>query len=250
MRRTLAAVLVLLAAAAAAQERRSGFDDMGPGTQAMQRDDTANPGMLWVLEGEALWSRKAGPAARACADCHGAASAMRGVAARYPAHDAASGQPVDLAGRIALCQERHQDATPAARETQQALSLAAFVAHQSRGVPIAPPADPGLADARALGERLWHERRGQLDLSCAQCHDDHAGQRLAGSVIPQGHPTGYPIYRLEWQALGSLQRRLRGCMTGVRSEPYAYGAEEYIALELYLMERAAGLPIETPAVRP
>jgi sulfur-oxidizing protein SoxA len=250
VRRTVTAVLVLLAATAAAQERRSGFDDMAPGTQAMQRDDTANPGMLWVLEGEALWSRKPGPAARSCTECHGAASAMRGVAARYPGYDAASGQPVDLAGRIALCQQRHQGVAPFARESQQALSLAAFVAHQSRGVPITPPADPRLAEARALGERLWNERRGQLDLSCAQCHDDHAGQRLAGSVIPQGHPTGYPIYRLEWQALGSLQRRLRGCMVGVRSEPYAYGAEEYIALELYLMERAAGLPIETPAVRP
>lgn len=250
MRRAAAAALALLAAGAVAAERRSGFDDMAPETQAMQRDDTANPGMLWVLEGEALWSRKTGAAARACADCHGEAASMRGVAARYPAHDAVSGRPVDLAGRIALCQERHQGREPAPRESQESLALAAFVAHQSRGLPIAPPADPRLAEARALGERLWRERRGQLDLACAQCHDDNAGQRLAGSVIPQGHPTGYPLYRLEWQTLGSLQRRLRGCMVGIRSEPHPYGAEEYIALELYLMERAAGLPIETPAVRP
>lgn len=242
--------LALLAAGAPAAERRSGFADMTPGIQAMQRDDTANPGMLWVLEGEALWSQRIGPATRACAGCHGEAASMRGVAARYPAYDAISGRPVDLAGRIALCQQRHQRREPAPRESQESLALTAFIAHQSRGLPIAPPADPRLAEARALGERLWRERRGQLDLACAQCHDDNAGQRLAGSVIPQGHPTGYPIYRLEWQDVGSLQRRLRGCMVGVRAEPYAYGSAEYIALELYLMERAAGLAIETPAVRP
>jgi sulfur-oxidizing protein SoxA len=73
---------------------------------------------------------------------------------------------------------------------------------------------------------------------------------LAGSTIPQGHPTGYPLYRLEWQGMGSLQRRLRNCMTGVRAEPFAPGADEFTALELYLMQRAAGMPLETPAVRP
>lgn len=64
------------------------------------------------------------------------------------------------------------------------------------------------------------------------------------------HPTGHPLYRLEWQALGSLQRRLRGCMTGVRAEPFAYAASEYIAIELFLMNRGAGLAMETSAVRP
>ena len=107
-----------------------------------------------------------------------------------------------------------------------------------------------MAPFRERGRRLFEERRGQLDLSCAQCHDNNAGRRLAGSVIPQGHPTGYPLYRLEWQGLGSLQRRLRNCMAGVRSEPYAYGSAEYVDLELFLMSRADGMALETPAVRP
>ena len=70
-------------------ERRSGYEFMSRETRAMQDDDTANPGMLWVLDGEALWSRKAGAAGRACADCHGEPDSMKGVAARYPAFDAA-----------------------------------------------------------------------------------------------------------------------------------------------------------------
>lgn len=229
-------VALMLCLPAVAQERRSGFEDMARETQAIQGDDSANPGMLWVLEGEALW-------AEGCARCHGDAAAMRGVAVRYPAWDEATGAAIDLAGRIAV----HN---PMPRESQPLLALTAFIAHQSRGMAIAPPGDARLAPAAARGAAEYARRRGQLDLSCAQCHDDNAGRRLAGSVIPQAHPTGYPLYRLEWQGLGSLQRRLRSCMTGVRAEPFAYGAAAYIEIELFLMRRAAGMPLETPAVRP
>ena len=70
------------------------------------------------------------------------------------------------------------------------------------------------------------------------------------STIPEAHPTGYPIYRLEWQALGSLKRRLRNCLVGIRAEAYAYDAPEYVALEIYLMDRAKGMPLDAPGVRP
>ena len=175
---------------------------------------------------------------------------MRGVAARYPAWDAKLRGPVDLAQRINLCRERHQRAPPFAAESQELLALDSHVGHASRGLPIAPPDDPRLLPYRMRGEALHQTRLGQLDLSCAQCHDDRAGQRLAGSVIPQGRSVGYPIYRLEWQGLGSLQRRLRNCMTGVRAQPLAYGAPEMVELELYLAWRDRGMAMETPAVRP
>jgi sulfur-oxidizing protein SoxA len=100
------------------------------------------------------------------------------------------------------------------------------------------------------GRELFEGRQGQLNISCAQCHDDNWGKRLAGNVIPQAQPTGYPAYRLEWQEIGSLRRRLRNCLTGMRAEPYADGAIEYVELELYMAWRASGLRIETPAVRP
>ena len=100
------------------------------------------------------------------------------------------------------------------------------------------------------GARLWQQRLGQLNLACAQCHDQHAGAKLGGATIPQAHPTGYPSYRLEWQALGSLPRRLRGCLVGVRAEAFAPGADEWLALEVFLAQRAAGMALEGPAVRP
>ena len=190
--------------------RRSGFDDMGASTQAMQRDDALNPGMLWVLEGEAAWAQPVGSAGRSCAGCHGTAQqSMRGVAARYPAFDAALQRPIDLRQRIAMCRQSLQPLAIPTGDEPQALALEAYVAFQSRGLPMAPPADPRLDPARERGRQLFHQRLGQLDLACSDCHDAHAGRRLGGSPIPQAHPTGYPIYRLQWQGLGSLQRRLR-----------------------------------------
>jgi sulfur-oxidizing protein SoxA len=175
---------------------------------------------------------------------------MKGVAARYPAFEPALARPLDLEGRINRCRTEHQGAEPLGWESEDLLALTTFVAHQSRGLPITARTDPELRPFIDLGGELFHRRQGQLNLSCSQCHDDNWGKLLAGAVIPQGHLTGYPVYRLEWQSLGSLQRRLRNCMIGVRAEPYEYGAPEALALELYLMVRARGMRIETPAVRP
>ena len=245
------AVTATTAAEIAPEARRSGYDFASSETRAMQDDDAANPGILSVLQGETLWRKKAGATDRSCADCHGSArTSMKGVAARYPTFDAALGRPIDLEQRINRCRSEHQAAEPFAWESEDLLALTAFIAHQSRGLPIAARVDAELRPSSDLGNELFHRREGQLNLSCSKCHDDNWGKRLAGSVIPQGHPTGYPVYRLEWQTLGSLQRRLRNCMTGVRAEPYEYGAPEAVALEFYLMERARGMPIETPAVRP
>jgi L-cysteine S-thiosulfotransferase len=247
----LPAVLPSGAADIAAQDRRSGYADMSPETKAMQDDDTANPGMLSVLDGEALWNRKTGAANLSCADCHGnAAGSMKGVAARYPAFDAASGKPIDLESRINLERTGRQQAQSLKYENADLLALSAYVAQQSRGLPIAPPDDERLAPFVASGREFFNRRQGQLNLSCALCHDDNWGKRLAGNIVPQGHPTGYPLYRLEWQSLGSLQRRLRNCISGMRAETPAYGAPEYVNLELFLMRRAAGMAMESPAVRP
>ena len=254
-RASIAATLALSAAwAAFAQDppdqRRSGFDTMSARIQAMQRDDLQNPGMLWVADGAASWSQAPGTGP-ACAQCHqDAKQSMKGVAARYPAWDARDKRPVNLSQRINLCRVRHQRAPPHEPESTELLGLEAFVAHQSRGMPLAPSSSRELSEPRERGRRLYVERVGQLNLSCALCHDERAGKSLAGSTIPEGHVNGYPTYRLEWQGLGSLQRRLRNCLSGVRAEVPPWGSPELVELELYLAQRSAGMTIEAPAVRP
>src|SRR5690606_30713664 len=206
------------------KDKRSGFEFMSRQTQAMQSDETSNPGMLWVADGERLWSQPQGAAGKSCESCHAdATKSMRGVAARYPAFDETTKRPIDLMGRIKQCREQRQSAPPLDYQSDELLALAAYVAYQSHGMPVSPSNDPRLQPFRENG-RAWFERRlGQLQLSCASCHDDRWGARLGGSIIPQGHATGYPLYRLEWQTVGSLQRRLRGCLVGVRAEPFAFG---------------------------
>ena len=233
------------------QERLSGSAFMSQEARALQADDSSNPAMLWVRDGEDIWSRKAGTAEQSCADCHGDAKlSMKGVSARYPAFDAASQRPVTLDQRINICRTINQKAEPFAPESQPALAIASYVALQSRGLPIAPPDDERLTPFREAGRSLFSLRQGQLNLSCANCHDQNWGGKLGGSPIPQAHPTGYPIYRLEWQGLGSLQRRLRNCMIGVRAEPFPPNSIEFTEIELYLASRANGMTVETPAIRP
>jgi sulfur-oxidizing protein SoxA len=145
---------------------------------------------------------------------------------------------------------RWQQAPALDWESRELLSLGALIGHQSRGLAIETAQDPRLAPFRERGRQRFEQRIGQLNFSCRDCHDTLAGRRLGASTIPQGHPTGYPIYRLEWQALGSLQRRLRNCMTGVRAEPHPFGSIAHLELELHLQSRAAGMVLETPAVRP
>jgi sulfur-oxidizing protein SoxA len=252
----LALIAVALAASTVAGERpplnrRSGYDFMGPETRAMQDDDTANPGLLWVLTGRTLWTTAAGAAGRACADCHGdAAQSMKGVAARHPAFDAAKGRPISLEQRINACRVDRQQAPALAFESRELLALSAYVARQSRGLPIAVTIDARTQPFLDAGRAAFEGRQGQINLACAHCHDANAGRQLAGNPIPEAHPTGYPLYRLEWQGLGSLGRRVRNCLVGIRAEPYEPGSPDMVNLELFLMWRARGMPIETPAVRP
>ncbi|MCZ8183783.1 MAG: sulfur oxidation c-type cytochrome SoxA [Beijerinckiaceae bacterium] len=253
--RAFALAVFLLGPASAddipANQRLSGYDMMGAEAQAMQRDDFANPAMLAVKEGEGLWKAAPAEGRPSCQSCHGdAAATMKGVAARYPAREASTGRVLDLPGRVQACQTERQGVAPVARDSTGLLALEAYLALQSRGLPLASPRARGLEDAASRGEALYRQRFGQLDLSCAQCHSQNWGRSLGGTRIPQAHPTGYPLFRMEWQAIGSLQRRLRNCMTGIRAEPFPAGAPEWIDLEIYLKERAAGMAMDAPAVRP
>ena len=174
---------------------------------------------------------------------------MKGVAARYPRFDPSLGRIVNLEGRIDACQRGNSGGSALAPESAELVALTAFVAHQSRGLPMAVSLE---GPARATFERgavLYRTRIGQMNLACTHCHDANWGKTLLAEPISQGHPTGWPAYRLEWQATGSLQRRLRACFFGVRAEQPAYGSDDLVSLELYLAARAQGMAIEAPGVR-
>jgi L-cysteine S-thiosulfotransferase len=218
--------------------------------RAMQADDFANPGMLWVTRGEGAWREAPASGGKSCAGCHGdAAVSMKGVATRYPRIDPRAARLVNMADRINLCRERNQAAQALPQESQDLLALTAYVTYQSRGMPMNVTLDPQNARDFERGRERYYRRMGQMNLACAHCHDRNWGRTLLFETISQGHGTGWPAYRVEWQTFGSLQRRLRACYSGLRAEMPEYGARELVELELFLAWRANGLPIESPGVR-
>ncbi|HSV78773.1 MAG TPA: sulfur oxidation c-type cytochrome SoxA [Ramlibacter sp.] len=256
-RRVIAAALLGATLAATAQDlsrysvdgRRSGYTFLSAATRAQQDDEFANPGMLWVQHGQRLWDG-AGAHPKSCAGCHGdAGTSMRGVAARYPAFEPRLGRVINLEQRINACRERHQQQSPYPHESQELLALTAFLGRQSHGMPVAVRIEGPAAASFRRGEAAYYQRRGQLDLSCAQCHLERTGARLRGEVISQGQINGHPVYRQLWQTLASSHRMFAWCNEAVRAQPYAYGSQEYVDLELFVKWLGRGLPVETPAVR-
>jgi sulfur-oxidizing protein SoxA len=235
-------------AAAAMLESRSGYEYQSAEIQALQDDDFANPAMLWVDRGDGLW-RDVGEGQRSCAGCHGEPESLRGAAVTYPKYDDVTGKLLNLEGRINQCRTQRQGREALAYESEAMLSLTALVSHQSRGLPIDVSIDGPAEAFFEEGREYFYTRRGQMNLACYHCHQLNAGNYLRGDRLSQGQPTGYPIYRLDWQSLGSLHRRLRFCNTGVRAEPFAFGDPTYVSLELFLAWRARGLTWEAPAVR-
>ena len=174
---------------------------------------------------------------------------MKGVSTSYPKIDQASGRLLTLEQRIRQCRSDRQRAPQWDYESQELLSISAYVASQSRGMPLRVSIDGAARSHFEAGQRLYKQRMGQMNLACTNCHDDNAGRRIYAERISQGHPADYPAYRLEWQSLGSLGRRLRACLSGIRGEMFSYGSVEHADLELYLGWRAQGLASEAPGVR-
>ena len=229
---------------------RSGYTYATPETQAIQDDDFANPSFLWVDYGAELWEDVNGEAGKACSTCHAdAEDSMKGVGARYPIFSAELGKPISLEQRINKCRVDNMQAKPWKWESRELLGATAYVKNQSRGMPIQVQIDGPMAPFYEKGKAFYFQRRGQLDMACANCHEGNAGNMIRANLLSQGQSNGFPLYRLKWQKLGSLHRRFRGCNKQVRAAPYGYGSDEYVNLELFVANRGMGLPVETPGVR-
>ena len=231
-------------------ERRSGYTFATVETNSMQDDDFENPGFIWVDEGAEIWNKVDGEAGKSCASCHEDASkSMKGVGARYPVYDPVKKKMVNLEQQINTCRKDRMKAKPYKYESKGLLAVTTFVRHQSKGMKMSVVVDGDAKPFFEKGEKLYHQRVGQLDMSCNHCHGDNFGMKARANTLSQGQSNGFPTYRLKWQKIGSIHRRFRGCMKNIRATPYKYGSDEYVNLELYLAWRGRELPVETPAVR-
>ncbi|MCP5372893.1 MAG: sulfur oxidation c-type cytochrome SoxA [Hyphomicrobiales bacterium] len=231
-------------------DTRSGYSYAEPETQAMQDDDFNNPAMLWADIGGDQWTTVDGEAGKSCQSCHGeAAKSMKGVGAKFPIWDAKLKTPKAVEMQINECRTERMKAQPWKWESDQMLGMTMYVKMQSRGMPVNVDVSGPMKAWLERGKEFYNTRRGLLDMACSHCHVDNAGNMIRANRLSQGQANGFPTYRLKWQKPGSLHRRFKGCNDQVRAEPFKRGSEEYLALETYVMWRASGLPVETPAVR-
>lgn len=235
--------------AAAAPAPTSGYNYQSADTQALQDDTFANPGYLWVDRGRQLFVHS-DAGAPACASCHDSDNEeFRAAATRFPRFDRRTNTLVNLGQQINRCRVEQQQRPALDYESDDLLALSAYVTEQAKGLPFDVDVTGLATQGFEAGRDYFYKRRGQLNLACHHCHDWNAGRKLRGNTISEGHSNGYPAYRLEWQAIGSLHRRLQMCNVGVRAEPFAGGDQRYVELELFLAWRAGKLPLEAPAVR-
>ena len=219
-------------------------------TQSLELDDFENPAMVAVDQGEALWASVDGSQGKSCQECHNEASeSMKGVRAGYPKWNAKLNKPHTLETQINECRTERMGADKWKWESGNMLGMTAYVGLQSRGMPVKVQTNGPMADWHAKGKDLYFTRVGQLNMSCANCHQENYGKMIRADHLSQGQANGFPTYRLKWGGLGSLHRRFKGCMDNIRATPYKRGSDEFIALEVYLASRGEGLSVETPAVR-
>jgi L-cysteine S-thiosulfotransferase len=233
----------------AAAELRSGATFMAAQLQKQQADDDQNPAMLWVDSGRTLFERD-------CKSCHVDA---KGLAAKLPRAiiDASSKRErvATLESQINVCQStRVIDANGKQKsaygiESEPLLSLASYVAFSSRGMKQEVASNITQTTSWQRARAMFFAVQGKLDFSCAACHDKIAGKRVRTQAISQGHGVGFPVYRVEWQTVGSLNRRLRACFFGMEANVPAASDPILSELELYLSWRSEGLALEAPAVR-
>lgn len=227
----------------------SGWRFRSDETQALQADDFDNPAMIAVDFGAELWGTPDGESGQSCADCHGDIESFAGLRAQMPKWSEAAGAPWTLEDWINWSREEHQKAEPWKWESDEMLAMTALIGLQSRGMPMNVDISGPMAEWAEKGKEVYYTRYGQLDLACANCHENNWGNMIRADHLSQGHINGFPTYRLKWQGLGSLHRRFKGCMEQVRAEPFERGSDEFTALETYLASRGQGLAVETPSVR-
>lgn len=235
--------------------RQSGYLYLDAEIRALQDDDALNPGLDALALGKTLWETVEGAENHSCAECHkDAEERMWRIAAGYPKYEQPKypeiGVIIGLEERINQMRVEKMKAAPFAYESEELLALTAYVAFQSRDLPVLVALTGDAEVFLDRGQELYEKRRGVLFLSCANCHEQRIGGNWGDDLVTEGQTNGFPTFRLRWDSLGSVQRQIRWCNELIGATPFAYGSDDMLDLQFYLRYRGRGLPVETPAVRP
>ncbi|MFV0515543.1 MAG: sulfur oxidation c-type cytochrome SoxA [Jhaorihella sp.] len=231
-------------------EIRSGWTFRTTETQALQIDDFDNPGMVFVDKAMDAWNTVDGSEGKSCSVCHGnPMESMKGVRAVYPRWNEEAGEVRTLVAQINDCRENRMGAKPWKYTGGDMVAMEALISVPSRGMPVNVTIDGPAAETWAKGKEIYYTRYGQLQLSCANCHEQNYDNMIRADHLSQGQINGFPVYRLKNTKLNTAHGRFKGCVRDTRAETFKPGSDEFVALELYVASRGNGLSVEAPSVR-
>ncbi|UWQ31114.1 sulfur oxidation c-type cytochrome SoxA [Leisingera sp. M527] len=231
-------------------EVMSGWHFRKDETQALQMDDFENPAMIFVDQAIDTWNTVEGSEGKSCASCHDdAEDSMAGVRAVYPKWNEAAGEVRTLNMQINDCRENQMGAEKWKYSGGKMAAMEALISVQSRGMPVNVAIDGPAQSTWEQGKEMYYTRTGQLELSCANCHEDNYGNMIRADHLSQGQINGFPVYRLKNTKLNTAHARFKGCIRDTRAETYKPGSADFVALELYVASRGNGLSVEAPSVR-
>jgi len=230
-------------------EIRSGWTFRTKETQAFQMDDFDNPGMIFVDQALDTWETVDGAAGKSCASCHEGPESMAGMRASMPKWNEDAGAVWTMEMYINDCRENRMQADAWGWKSQPMLNMNALISLQSRGMPVDVKIDGPAQSTWEKGKEMYYTRYGQLELSCANCHEQNYDNYIRADHLSQGQINGFPVYRLKQANLITSHNRFKGCIRDTRAETFNEGSPEFVALELYVSSRGNGLSVEAPSVR-
>lgn len=228
---------------------RSGWTFRTEETQSLQMDDFDNPGMIFADQGRDAWNTVEGDAGQSCASCHDEPESMRGLRAQLPKWNEEKGEVYTAEMYVNDCRTERMGAEAWGWNSQPMRNMTALIASVSRGMTVDVAIDGPVSDAWERGKEIYYTRYGQLELACANCHEDNYDNYIRADHLSQGQTNGFPVYRLKQANLVSQHNRFKGCIRDTRGVPYDIGSEDFVALQLYVASRGNGLSVEGPSVR-
>ncbi len=227
----------------------SGWHYREDDTRDLQRDDFDNPGMVFVDIGMDLWNESLGTNGESCAGCHQGPESMAGLRAVTPRVDEKTGKLMTVENYVNGCVTERMGLEAWGMTSGDMKNMLALISMQSRGMPVNVAIDGAAAPHWEKGKEIYYTRFGQLEMSCASCHEDNQGLFIRADHLSQGQINGFPVYRLKDAGILSAQQRFVGCVRDTRAETYKPNSDEFKALELYVASRGNGLSVEGVSVR-
>ena len=233
--------------------------------RAMLQD--GNPADLFEAKGEALWKESRGPKKATLEKCDlgKGPGVVKGVFLELPRFFADTNQVQDLESRLLTCMETLQgfNAAEIAKtafgkgEQNNITALATWIAAESKGGKFnLPQAHAKERVSYEVGKRLFFQRGGPHDFSCASCHGQE-GTRIRLQDLPiltknPGDGVGFaawPAYRVSNGQMWGMQQRLNDCYRQQRFPYPGFASEVTIALGTYLGVNSAGSVSVAPAIK-